>query len=57
VFQKQPLVIPKPGLSARNLFAASESADFSRSNAAFRNDNSFGDFEITALRGLGQRKL
>jgi hypothetical protein len=34
------LVIPKPGLSARNLFAAdSEAADSSRDKVALRNDN------------------
>src|SRR6266849_1928527 len=43
-----PLVTLKPALSARNLLAAgSEAADSSRDNAALRNDNSFGDFQIT----------
>jgi hypothetical protein len=34
-----PLVIPKPVLLARNLFAGSETADSSRVKAALRNDN------------------
>ena len=39
--QPDPLVIPKPALSARNLLAAgSETADSSRDKAALRNDNS-----------------
>jgi hypothetical protein len=43
------LVIPKPGLSARNLLAAgSEAADSSRDKAALRNDNSLG-FSITPI--------
>jgi hypothetical protein len=43
--QKTPFVIPKPGLSARNLLAASSGAgNASRDNAALRNDISFGDF-------------
>ena len=38
-----PLVIPKPGLSARNLLVAgSKTADSSRDEAALRNDNAFG---------------
>ncbi len=38
--QKQSLVIPKPGLSARNLLAAGcKTADSSRDNTALRNDN------------------
>jgi hypothetical protein len=41
--KRHPLVIPKPGLSARNLLAASsEAADSSRHNAALRNGNSLG---------------
>jgi hypothetical protein len=41
------LVIPKPGLSARNLlFVASGTADSLRDGAAFRNDKSF-DFDRT----------
>jgi hypothetical protein len=53
-----PLVIPKPGLSARNLFAASgEAADSSRDKAALRNDNCFGDFRITALGKFGHLGL
>src|SRR4029077_12521153 len=48
------LVIPKPGLSARNLLgASSEAADSSRDNAALRNRNSLGIFKITPLRGNG----
>ena len=40
------LVIPKPALSARNLFAAGSGiADSSRDKAALRNDNSFGVFK------------
>jgi hypothetical protein len=44
------LVIPKPGVSARNLLAAgSEAADSSRDNAALRNDNSleFSNYTTT----------
>jgi hypothetical protein len=43
-----PLVIPKQGLSARNLLAASSSktADSSRDNAALRNDNPKGVFKL-----------
>jgi hypothetical protein len=49
--QLQPLVIPKPGVSARNLLAAGgETADSSRDNAALRNDNYFGDFQIATRR-------
>jgi hypothetical protein len=45
--QKYPLVIPKPALSARNLLAASsEAADFSRDNAAIRNDNPLEIFKL-----------
>ena len=44
------LVIPKPGLSARNLLAASsETADSSRDNAALRNDNPLEDFQTAPL--------
>jgi hypothetical protein len=40
-------VIPKPGLSARNLLGtSSEAADSSRGNAALRNDNSLGMFKL-----------
>jgi hypothetical protein len=60
-------VIPKPGLSARNLLGtSSEAADSSRDNAALRNDNSLGMFKLHhyaatvlqanssfALRGFG----
>jgi len=39
-----PLVIPKPGLPARNLLtAASETADSSREKIALRNDNPLAD--------------
>jgi hypothetical protein len=42
-------------LSARNLLAASsEAADSSRDNAALRNDNSLGIFQITPLRKTPQ---
>jgi hypothetical protein len=47
--QEQPLtvVIPKPGLSARNLFpAGGKTADSSRDNAALRNDKSLGSFKF-----------
>ncbi len=44
-----PLVIPKPDLSARNLLLArGETADSSRHNTAFRNDNHVGDFPSCA---------
>ncbi len=42
-----PIVIPKPGVSARNLlFASSETADSSRDNAALRNDKSLLIFKL-----------
>jgi hypothetical protein len=50
-----PLLVIQSGLigSARNLLAASrEKADSSRDTAALRNDNSFGDFQITPLRRI-----
>jgi hypothetical protein len=41
------LVIPKPGLPARNLLVAHvEAADSSRDKAALRNDNSLGIFKF-----------
>jgi hypothetical protein len=44
------LVIPKPALSARNLFAASsDTADSSRDNLALRNDNPLGIFQTAPL--------
>ncbi len=47
----QLLVIPKPGLPARNLFAAgSEAADSSRDKAALRNANSLGFSNYTTRR-------
>jgi hypothetical protein len=50
------IVIPKPGLSARICFCASGvTADFSRDNAALRNDNFFGIFKLQLLRGLSGR--
>jgi hypothetical protein len=51
----QPFVIPKPGLSARNLLAASgETADSSRENAALRTDNCL-DFKLYHDPSAGQR--
>jgi hypothetical protein len=48
-----PLVIPKPGLSARNLLAAgSKAADSSRNKAALRNENSLWHFQIRPPRAL-----
>jgi hypothetical protein len=45
--QATTLVIPKPALSARNLFAAgSTTADSSRDNAALRNDKPFSIFKV-----------
>ncbi len=42
-----PIVIPKPGISARNLLvASSETADSSRDNAALRNDKSLLIFKL-----------
>jgi hypothetical protein len=44
------LVIPKPGLSARNLLAASSKpADSSRDNAALRNDKPLWGFQTAPL--------
>jgi hypothetical protein len=56
VNNNQILVIPKPVLSARNLFATgSETADSSRDKAALRNDSSLGG-QITAESSL-EREL
>jgi hypothetical protein len=49
----KPLVIPKPGLPARNLLAADvEAADSSRDKAALRNDNSLGIFKLHHLKSV-----
>jgi hypothetical protein len=49
-----PIVIPNPGLSAKNLLAASrEAADSSRDNAALRNDNSLGIFQLQSYATSG----
>jgi hypothetical protein len=53
-----PLVIPKPGLSARNLLAAgSEAADSSRENAALRNDKAPGIFKLETTRSQREHRL
>jgi hypothetical protein len=49
-----PLVIPKPGLSARNLLAASrKTADSSRDNAALRNDKLLWEFSNCTTTDFG----
>ena len=47
VKQTYPFVIPKPGSSARNLLVAgSKTADYSRDEAALRNDKLLGILEM-----------